>query len=305
MDCAVFERLIKFKIDVVMHKLSILLNAIYGEFLKICYRIGWVDVPYGITRTPRAEGERVVVSLTSYGRRVKSVLPYTIISLLRQSFKPDVIVLWLDKDHWNDANLPDCLIKLKKKGLTISYCDDIKSYKKLIPALKKYPNDIIITVDDDFIYATHLVSQLMNAWYRKPNRIYVHRAFGVTFTESGNIDLYNNWEKEISNRSDRFVFPLGGSGCLYKRELLFSDVICDELFMKLTPQADDVWFFFMELLQGTERVVLPRLTRTYILIDFFYQYTHRTAALYNINDKEGGNDPQIHAVMDYYHIKLK
>lgn len=287
-----------------IHKLSILLNAIYGELLKISYRIGLLDIPYGVTKIPRSEGERVIVSLTSYGRRVKTVLPYTIISLFRQSFKPDVIVLWLDRDHWNDDNLPDSLVKLKGMGLTISYCDDIKSYKKLIPALREYPRDIIITVDDDFIYRPHLVSQLMDAWYKEPNRIYVHRAFGVTFAKTGNTELYNNWDKEISNRSDECVFPLGGSGCLYKSELLHPDVMRQDLFLNLAPQADDVWFFFMEVLQGTKRSVLPVLKKSYILIDFFYQYTHRTSALYNINDKEGGNDPQIRAIMDYYHISL-
>lgn len=287
-----------------MHKLSILLNAIYGEFLKIWYRLGLVHIPYGVTKNPRPEGERVIVSLTSYGRRVKSVLPYAIISLLRQTFKPDVIILWLDKEHWNDDNLPKPLIKLRTKGLTIAYCDDIKSYKKLIPSLEMYPNDIIIAVDDDFIYASHLIKQLMEAWYKEPNRVYVHRAFGITFTNDGSVEKYNHWQKEISNRSDDFVFPLGGSGCLYKRELLYPDVMHNELFLRLAPYADDVWFFFMEFLQGTKRTVLPRLKHTYILIDFFYQYTHRTAALYNVNDKEDGNDPQIRAVMDYYHIDL-
>lgn len=287
-----------------MHKLFILLNAIYGELLKISYRIGLVQIPYGVTKKNRPEGERVIVSLTSYGRRVKTVLPYTIISLFRQSFKPDVIVLWLDRDHWNDDNLPDSLVKLKHMGLTISYCDDIKSYKKLIPALREYPKDIIITVDDDFIYRPHLVSQLMDAWYKEPNRIYVHRAFGVTFTKNGDTDFYNNWNKEISNRSDEYVFPLGGSGCLYKLDLLHPDVMRQDLFLKLAPQADDVWFFFMEVLQGTKRSVLPVLKKSYILIDLFYQYTHRTSALSNINDKEGGNDPQIRAIMDYYHINL-
>ena len=288
-----------------MHKLSILLNAIYGELLKIWYRLGFVYIPYGVTENPRPEGERVIISLTSYGRRVKSVLPFTIISLLRQTFKPDVIILWLDKEHWNNDNLPKSLIRLKEKGLTIDYCDDIKSYKKLIPSLEKYPDDIIITVDDDLIYDSDLVERLVDAWNRNPNCIYVHKAYGITFHSDGSIRSYSDWDKLIYNSSAQNVFPIGCGGCLYKRELLYSDISCRDLFMKLAPKADDVWFFFMEILSDTPRVVLPKSKKPDILIDFFYQYTHRTSALYNMNDKEGGNDPQIRAVMDYYHIDLR
>ena len=31
-------------------------------------------------------------------------------------------------------------------------CDDVKFYTKLIPCLMKYPNDSIVTVDDDILY---------------------------------------------------------------------------------------------------------------------------------------------------------
>ena len=63
--------------------------------------------------------EKVIVSLTSYGRRVGEILPFTVISLLRQTYKPDLVLLWLDDEHWNDGNLPFILKRLKKKGLTI------------------------------------------------------------------------------------------------------------------------------------------------------------------------------------------
>ena len=287
-----------------IRKLSILLNALYGEFLKVWYCLGFVHVPYGITKNTRPVGERVVISLTSYGRRVQTVLPYTIISLMRQSFKPDVIVLWLDKEHWSDNNLPKSLVKLKEKGLTIDYCDDIKSYKKLIPSLAKYPDDIIITVDDDLIYNSYLIERLVDAWNKNPNCIYAHKAFGITFGTDEKVRPYNDWDKLIYNSSAQNVFPIGCGGCLYKRKLLYPDVDRTDLFMKLAPKADDVWFFFMAILSGTPHVVLPKSKEQDILIDFFYQYTHKMGALYNMNDKENGNDPQIYAVMDYYHIKL-
>ena len=62
---------------------------------------------------------------------------------------------------------------------------------------------------------------------------------------------------EISGVGGRFVFPTGCGGCLYKRSLLHKDICREDLFMRLAPKAEDVWFYFMEVLHGTECVVLP------------------------------------------------
>lgn len=72
--------------------------------------------------------------------------------------------------------------------------------------------------------------------------------------------------------------------------------------MRLAPQADDVWFFFMEVLQGTDRVVLPSLQAIGIGVDAFYQYFHKDSCLSNTNCKESQNDPQIRAVMEHYNL---
>lgn len=45
---------------------------------------------------------------------------------------------------------------LRDKELTIDWYHDIKSYKKLIPTLQKYPDSIIVTADDDIIYRRHV-----------------------------------------------------------------------------------------------------------------------------------------------------
>ena len=147
-----------------MHKLKILLAAICGELLKLYYKVGLGTIPYGINQE-KVRKEKVIVSLTSYGRRVGEILPFTVISLLRQTYKPDLVLLWLDDEHWNDGNLPFILKRLKKKGLTIRYCKDIKSYKKLIPTLEVYPDDLIITCDDDFFYRRNMVERLVAEYH--------------------------------------------------------------------------------------------------------------------------------------------
>ena len=291
----------KIEILFAMRKIYILLNSIMGEIIKIRCNVKLYKIPF-ILNQHEIRRERVIISLTSYGRRVSKILPYTIISLLRQTYKPDMVILWLDSDNWNDDNLPKKLVKLKQYGLTIKYCKDIKSYKKLIPALEMFPDDIIVTCDDDVFYRKDMLERLMNEYEKDPTRIYAHRAHKLKFSEKGELLPYNDWENQISGVAGNFVFPTGIAGCLYKRSLLYQDICREDLFVKLAPKADDVWFYFMGLLQHTSRYVLPYQGDICIPLDGFYQYFHKDASLAASNRKESQNDIQIRNVMEYYSI---
>ena len=240
--------------------------------------------------------------MTSYGRRVGSVLPFTIMSLLRQSYKPDMIILWLDNYNWNEEKLPKSLKRLKKYGLTIRYCEDLKSYKKLIPTLKEFPDDIIITCDDDLYYRHYVVKDLVDAYRQNPSNIHVQNAHIIHLDNQGKILPYDKWTMDISGKTGRNVFPTGGSGCLYRKNLLYKDICNDKLFMSLSPKADDVWFFFMAFINGTNASVLPKKHNRYIPLDNFYQYFHKNANLSSSNVKENQNDIQIQSIIKHYEI---
>lgn len=288
-----------------MNKVRIFLFSLCGEFIKLYYSLLGHYMRYGLNKKSNRK-ERIIVSLTSYGRRVSKILPYALISLLRQTYKPDLILVWLDEVHWNKDNLPKQLQRLQKYGVTVRFCRDIKSYKKLIPTLECYPEDLIITCDDDLYYNKNMIERLMNAWNSNPNRIYTLRAHSVTFSRQGDLLPYNEWVKEIRDSVGHNVFPTGGAGCLYKRSLLHCDICKEELFMKLAPMADDVWFYFMEILKGTQRVILSFEKKyAYIPLDVFYQYLHKTSNLSNFNCKESQNDLQIQNIMNYYKLHIE
>lgn len=284
-----------------INKIKILLLSLYGVCIKWAVRLKLLRLHQGINSEPRQE--KVIVSLTSYGRRVSDVLPYTVFSLLRQTYKPDRIVVWLDCDHWNEENLPNSLKRFIPYGLTVNFCEDIKSYKKLIPALNAYPNDVIITCDDDLFYKKNMVKSLMEASVRYPNKVICSLARHIRFNDFHALASYNEWPETIYDKSGRQVFPLGGSGCLYKKSFLHDDTTDRNLFMSLAPNADDVWFYFMEHLQGTERYVLSFQRHSCIPLDAIYQYLHQGACLSDRNVRQSQNDIQIKAVMDHYRIK--
>lgn len=283
-----------------LSKLEILIESLCGEGIKLYYSICGELLNYGIN-TSEERKNKVTVSLTSYGRRVASVLPFTIMSLLRQRYKPDRIVLWLDGDNWNDEKIPSTLKRLKEYGLTIKYCKDLKSYKKLIPTLEEYPDDIIITCDDDIYYRNDMIANLIQHYYNSPDKVYANIAHRVKSDSNGRILSYDEWDFDITGDVGSLIFPVGCGGILYRKDLLYKDVTNQNLFMELAPSADDIWFFFMEKLKGTICEVIPSGKR-FIPLDNLYQYFHKNANLSSSNVKENLNDIQIKSVMEHYNL---
>ena len=95
----------------ISNKLFILFLALLGELYKLCINLRLIR-PKTLIQSSSSSKPKIIVSLTSYGRRVKNV-HYTIISLLRQTIKPDIIVLWLDNSNWDDSNIPKSIKILK------------------------------------------------------------------------------------------------------------------------------------------------------------------------------------------------
>ena len=146
----------------------------------------------GVTEIKREK--KLIVSLTSYPARMYDI-KYTLFSLLNQSLKPDMVILWLGKEQFPNGynDIAPSILRFQQQGLTIEFCEDIKSYKKLIPSLEKYPDDIIITADDDIYYPDNWLEQLYESYLQAPDLIHCHRAHQVGITDGGKIASYNMW----------------------------------------------------------------------------------------------------------------
>ena len=245
---------------------------------------------------------RLIVSLTSYGRRTEKVVFYTLLSLLRQTLLPDKIILWLDNDHWNENNLPNRLKQLKVNGIEFKFCEDFRSYKKLIPSLKEFPNDIIITVDDDVIYPPYLIERLYDSYLKNPAAIHACACREISVID-GKLQPYDSW-KSASIGSDK-ICPIGYGGVLYPPHSLSEETIKESLFMRMCPNADDIWFYIMAKIKGTRHFLVSVSSVDFFGVDNIYQFFHRNGALSNINVKEGLNDIQLANCLEYYKLDLK
>lgn len=285
-----------------MPHLKTLFYSIEGEIMKLLFKCNILTSPSIRVSADNQKAEKLIVSLTSYGRRLKDVAPYAIKSLMRQTYKPDVIVLWLD-NSWNDQILPKEIKSLKSKGLQVKYCEDTKSFKKLVPALSEYPNDLIFTADDDIFYPKDTLMHVMEAHNNHPDRIIGVRGYHLSFDKkSGILRPYNEWSLLKKGFAGNSIVLTGGAGCLYQSKLLHSDVTNVQLFTKLSPNADDIWFFFMEYLAETPIEIISICKRNIVPIDSFYQFFHKNSSLASSNCGLAQNDIQIRAIMSHYGI---
>jgi hypothetical protein len=242
---------------------------------------------------------QLVVTLTSYGRRAAKTVPHVLASLLVQTKRPDRIILWLDDVNFSEGRLPKRLAAMRDRyGIEIRFCEDLRSYKKLVPTLELCPEDVLVTVDDDLLYKRRLLEKLYAAHLETPDMRLCPLAHEPV-VEKGVFVPYRRWRHNVMYQSGRRVFPLGGSGTLYPPHSLHADVMNKGLFMQLAPQADDVWFWAMGEIAGTKTRLID-FGYPFYQVDLLYQLLHKDASLMASNLHEDNNDKQIRRVVERY-----
>lgn len=237
---------------------------------------------------PSGLQEGLIISLTSYPPRFAS-LALTLRCLLSQTVSADRTILWVTAEDYR--LLPASVIDLRDEGLEIRFCRNIRSYKKIIPALLAFPNSYIVTADDDVYYSSMWLEELVE--HAGKGTIVCHRAHSVKFDEDGQIEPYDKWGYEAAGKGS-LLFPTGVGGVLYGPGSLSPDVLDHEAFMQLCPQADDVWLFWMGRRAGSGYVK----TRKH-WSEVSWNGT-QGAALHLTNVAGKGNDEQIKLMVDRY-----
>ena len=206
----------------------------------------------------------VIVSLTSIPERLQT-LHLTIRSILNQDVRPKKIILWLHESLKN--KIPNKLSVLESDLFQIMFSDLTCSHRKLIHSLELFPEDIIITCDDDMMYRSNWLLLLYEEHKLHPNDIIGNQTRYIRYTKKGEIQPYRNWIYDDGityNKSA--VIPIGAEGVLYPPKKLSDTTTNSKLFLALAPKADDLWFKAMALLNGTNSILAKNRAETPIPI---------------------------------------
>lgn len=96
---------------------------------------------------------------------------------MKQTVKADRIILWLAESERH--LVPENVLAFASKGIEIKYCDDIRSYKKIVPTLIEEPNAFIVTADDDLAYQPQWLEKLIAGWDGDYKTVVAHRAHKI------------------------------------------------------------------------------------------------------------------------------
>lgn len=242
------------------------------------------------------KGNDTIISLTTYGERFKEI-KYTLYSLFKQKTLPDIIVLWLDEKEFTEKDIESnkILQKFIKKGLTVAFCPNYGSYKKIIPCITKYPDSKIIICDDDAYYEEHWLEKLLVEEKSFPESILCHSANYLAIYQN-KLQPYQTWNDSIVPEEEIRTLPIGVGGTLLKSNLLYKDFAKPELFMELAPNGDDLWIWAQTILNNKVVKLISNCNRNPIDMGQDRDWQK----LYVENAFASQNDVKIHNILEYY-----
>lgn len=176
----------------------------------------------------------IIVSLTSFGERLLKEAPIAINSIMNNSMLPDKIVLVVDKEDLVPSSiLNNSLIEVIISDL------DIKGHNKYYHTIQKYPEAIIILIDDDMQYQHNFIEECVKAYEQNPKVIHACRVHKILY-ENEHILSYKKWEWD--SKETRPSFDLFFTGCggvvLFPEAITKDDVHISEIYKYIT--VDDI-----------------------------------------------------------------
>jgi hypothetical protein len=238
----------------------------------------------------------VIVSLTSIAERLPQI-HFTIESLLQQTEQPDRLILWLDENLAD--KIPALLRRQIRRGLEIRMVEDVGPHTKIFHALKEFPQNLLVTADDDMIYPEFWLAELLAAHQHEPQGIISHYAHQMVADKTGVLLPYRQWNAHSPGvaGSSLWLFPTGVGGVMYPPNSLHPEVLNRSVFRKICPTADDVWLKAMSLLNNVRCQKVRPFDPEWRCVR---GTQHKALRLQNV--EYGKNDLQIRAVFEHYNL---
>lgn len=284
---------------------NLLIGITHSIVRMLCRKVSNIVLPIYLrvshVNERREVKHNVILSLTSFPLRI-SKLWMVIESLLRQTINAEKIIVWLSKDQFPDMDsVPKSLMRYEADGVEVRLVDgDIRSHKKYHYIVNEFPESIFVTLDDDILYPSHMLKELIEAHTRYPNAVIARYAYEMKYDEKGNILPYAKWQRIMSPKDPSYNYFFGsGGGTLFPVGSLHSDVKDIELANKLCPTADDV---FLNAQCRRKKTQIAVVDKNVALLNVQYKENRRLAT--DNVDSGNANDVQIANINSYYSEKV-
>ena len=186
--------------------------------------------------------KKVVISMATMPCR-KERISENIESILNQTYHFDILLINVDDNlnddeyQWyNDFAKQDERIIINKSEAKWRSCN------KLLPALNMYPDDLIISIDDDIYYPKDVIKELIEQHKKTPEYIIAHEVQPILINDN-KISYFNGldvklkqveWGKYMSNCALYPPHSFDGTDLFnYDKMMYYTNGVHDEL-----------WFWF-------------------------------------------------------------
>lgn len=201
--------------------------------------------------------DQLIIAITSWPKRINA-LPYCLTNII-QNKVGSKIVLVLSKEEFpnKEQDLSQHLLNVIQAGDIEILWDrgNIKSHKKLLPVIEKYPDNPILVLDDDKIYPKFMILDFLKDHHSHPESIIIGGAYFNLIPKNNKIICENPSEKlkNILQPGQEVTIQKPANGAFgmlfpphtFTREEFFNR----QLMMKLSPNDDESWHYLFCVLE--------------------------------------------------------
>jgi len=225
----------------------------------------------------------MIISLTSIFGRQHALLK-KLYSLLNQTVKLPIHVWLSEEPYLLDEGFPNKVIPtwftdFYDESLTVHWVPNEGPYRKLLPALKMFPTESILVVDDDTEFDPTFVEFCLHMY---KVGVMAFRANKITDKP------YNDWAAIEGKPVEGLqLFSKGNGGVIYDAKLFQDSSFHDSSqYLSICPTNDDIWFNMWRIKQKIPLQVVPIVN--------YYTSNHQEKRLWFLN--ENSNDKMILAL---------
>lgn len=244
--------------------------------------------------------KKIIVSMTTIPSR-KERLKENIFSILNQSVSFDKLVINIDDNlSKDDYKWYKKFAKISDKIIFNKASAKWRSCNKLLPTLLLFPDDVIITIDDDVYYPVDCFKYLLEQHTKTPGYIVSHEVNPILI-ENNFITYLNSYDIKVN----QFQWGKYLSNCCLFPPHVFdgTDLMDYDKMMACTKGThDELWFWVNSTLNKVKCVGLNYI-RTFAY-DVKRNWSADEYRLTHINEKQDSIDDYMKEINKMYGTRL-